>query len=442
MEGSFHQHKEIELDVSFILEQIPYRSSKKSPVDLSTTDPLKGMTIDDLMACRDTLPHSEPMQIPRKLKRDDSYESRSSQSLETPLDPSQFSLIRPMKREGIEELKEVPGVDFYDSLMGEMEEAIKGIFPEDSKLKRKVTEEELHQDVENSSTDSMIRLGDSFFYGKTQDKDPKKAEEWYTKAAEKGDPKGFTQLGMLKKEEGKMSQAAALFLWASENHNPEAYYQIGLLYQQGVPFGKDSKKMFEYTLKAATRGHAKAINRLALMNLNGEGTDRCYTTAFRNFNKAIKQGCVDAINNIAFMYEKGWGVEKSDKDALQWYHFADYKGNKAASYHLGLIYEQGRGDVERDLEVAKNYFTKGADRGCPKSSVHLAQLHIAGGDKTNAEMRLKSAIEQGSAQAKYLLGMLMRESDFQGALELCSSAVEDGYTGRQPEFDIIDDCLY
>ncbi len=442
MEGSFHQHKEIELDVSFILEQIPYGSSKTKPVDLKNTDPLKGLTIDDWIAGRDSLPHSEPMQIPRNLKRDDSYESRSSQSLETPLDPSQFSLIKPLKREGIEELKEVPGVDFYDSLMGEMEEAIKGIFPEDSKLKRKVTEEELQTNAEDPSADSLIRLGDSFFYGKTQGKDPKKAEEWYTKAAEKGDPKGFTKLGVLKKEEGDISQAAALFLFASENHDVDAYYQIGLLYQQGVPFGKDSKKMFEYTLKAATRGHAKAINRLALMNLNGDGTNQCHTTAFQNFNKAIKQGCIDAINNIAFMYEKGWGVEKSEKDALQWYHFAEYKGNKAAFYHLGLIYEQGRGDVEVDLDVAKDYFTKAAGLGCVKSSVHLARLHIAGGEKTKAERVLRGAIEQGSAEAKYCLGKLIMESDFQSALELLGSAVDDGYTGRQPEFDIIDDCLY
>ncbi|WP_163556226.1 tetratricopeptide repeat protein [Helicobacter suis] len=76
-----------------------------------------------------------------------------------------------------------------------------------------------------------------------------------------------------------------------------AYFNLGIMYENGYGVAKDYQKALEYYKKAASMGDADAYAILGAMYENGEGVARDYQKALEYFKKACKLGDKDACNN-------------------------------------------------------------------------------------------------------------------------------------------------
>lgn len=69
----------------------------------------------------------------------------------------------------------------------------------------------------------------------------------------------------------KEDTAAALYLQAAENGDPEAQYNLGLIYLEGNGVKKNEKLGAGWIQKAANQGHIEAKKKLAWCYLYGRG---------------------------------------------------------------------------------------------------------------------------------------------------------------------------
>lgn len=81
---------------------------------------------------------------------------------------------------------------------------------------------------------------------------------------------------------------------------------------------------------------------------------------------------VDAMWRLGVVYKD---KEKNDRDALQWFRRAAEKGKHCESqFQLGLFHSNGWGGLEKNLSVAKKYFSKAVEQGHPLAMFELAQI--------------------------------------------------------------------
>jgi len=249
--------------------------------------------------------------------------------------------------------------------------------------------------------------------------DNRLAFEWYMKAAEQGDAQAQYNVGKayvngegvekdLKKaakwistininevyvdDKYKMNKyyfPSAAFMALKEQASAgdtEAQYNVGLSYDNGNGVKKNTKKAFEWYLKAAEQGHAKAQFNVGYSysgvscsgnyggggytghfgyygdhgnNLYCDPTSDFYRSPFnfdtnyffwrdaqKSFNwylKAAEQGHVEAQYNVGVLYEYAEGVEQNLKQAFEWYLKAANQRHAKAQYDLAWAYENGRG---------------------------------------------------------------------------------------------------
>jgi len=149
-------------------------------------------------------------------------------------------------------------------------------------------------------------------------------------------------------EQGKQAYLAgdytkALQLWKplAENGDPDAQFNLGLLYRkgQGVPNN----------------------DRLAIMW----------------FIRAAKQGMTDAQYNAGVMYMEGRGVSVSRLDALKWWQLAAEKNHIGAIYNLGVMHAYGMATA-KDIPYAISLWKQAAEQGHPDARDTLYKTYSRG----------------------------------------------------------------
>jgi len=157
------------------------------------------------------------------------------------------------------------------------------------------------------------------------------------------------------------------------------YQQANSLYKTGDKNGNQDllKQSFDLMLKAALRGHIKAMH------------------------------------NVSLAYADGEGVKASERKAVEWAEKLVNLNVGMGYYQMGTFLEQGVG-VKQDRKAALTYFRKAADRGNAQGQLAsgrkiadaLAQSAPAEKGRGFAISRamLQCALDQGLAEAGYNLG--------------------------------------
>jgi len=141
---------------------------------------------------------------------------------------------------------------------------------------------ELLEKAKNGDPEAQYEVGDEY----AEEKNYKKAFEWYKKAAEQG--------------------------------YARAQYNFGVMYEQGPGTLKDYKKAVKWYKKAAEQGYAQAQYNLGVMYSQGQGTLKDYKKALKWYQKAAKQGLAIAQYNLGVMYYNGYGTLKDKSKAKYW----------------------------------------------------------------------------------------------------------------------------
>jgi len=169
---------------------------------------------------------------------------------------------------------------------------------------------------------------------------------------------------------------------------------------------KDARKCFE---REAVWGYAPAQVNLAVLYLNGWGTEKNYGSALYWLKEAAKQDQPQAYTNLGLLYLNGWGVARNYEEALKNFRTAAEHGETGAMVNVGYMAENGMGTA-RDQAVAGEWYRRAADRGDALGQNNLADLFLRGlgvaqSDALAAEWFQKAA-DQGQTGARIKLGFL------------------------------------
>ena len=170
--------------------------------------------------------------------------------------------------------------------------------------------------------------------------------------------------------------ATALKEWqpVAEAGDPNAQYNLGLLYARGQGVPQSYQKAAEWYQKAAEQGVAAAQYNLGVMYANGEGVTKNPDEAAKWFLKAADQGVSSAQSSLGQIYNEGEGAFKNYSEAEKWYRKAAESGVASAAFSLGVMYDVGQG-VPKNYDEAIKWYRQAADGGYPGALTNLGILY-------------------------------------------------------------------
>ena len=155
-------------------------------------------------------------------------------------------------------------------------------------------------------------------------------------------------------------KAAVWFREAADQKIPNAAYNLGVLYHQGLGVEKDIDRALYWYREAAKLGHPEAQYNLGIAYIEGIGTEYNAPVAAAFFESAANQGVVEAAYNLGLIYENGLiGGGAKPEDALLWYKIAADGGStdaNAALTQLSSSLNIKAGDVDKLVSRMQNVY--------------------------------------------------------------------------------------
>ncbi len=202
--------------------------------------------------------------------------------------------------------------------------------------------------------------------------------------------------GVLVRETAKQGQAFEL-----DQQGMASILALGPGYSQ-----KEALKWFE---QAAERGNAAAQVNLAVLHMNGWGTERNYGTALLWLQRAADQGFARAYYNLGLLYLQGQGVRQDYAEALRWFAKGANANDPSAEANLGYMYDEGLG-CTRSATAAAAWYRKAAEAGSPLGENNLADMYLRGEgvprDNAQAFSWFQKAALDGNTGARIKLGYM------------------------------------
>lgn len=170
---------------------------------------------------------------------------------------------------------------------------------------------------------------------------------------------------------------------------------------------------------AAAAGVAEAQAVYGQMLLDGAGVGKDARAAVGWFWKAATQGHAMAINMIGRCYDLGWGVGVDKARAAEWYRVAADKGLDWAMYNLATLMALGEG-VAEDRPGALALFRQAADlTGNPKALNFIGSFHEDGW-----------VVARDMGEAARLYALAAEGGDFRGMFNHARMLIDAGRAGE------------
>lgn len=236
--------------------------------------------------------------------------------------------------------------------------------------------------ADSQSARAMVLLGVCYEKGFGIDPDPKKAEELFLKAEEKGSKLApFYRAELMTEKGGKNleSEIFNLYKISADAGYPDAIARIGACYM----YAKGVEQNFELALKylklAADKNVAGAVNDLAVCYANSIGVpaESAAAESVKLFMKAAELGDAKAQNNLANYYYFGTVIAQDYERAFYWYSKSANQGNAAAQSTLALCYLEGLG-VDKNPKIAVTWLRLAAEAGDVEAQSNLGKCFIDG----------------------------------------------------------------
>ncbi len=204
------------------------------------------------------------------------------------------------------------------------------------------------------------------------------------------------------------AKAFGLFQRAASAGHARALNSVGSCHMMGCGVSKDEAKAVEFFEKAAALAQdetgASALYNLARALSDGQGVAaKDPRRTFELYGKAATLGDLDALFSVALCHLQGMGTHKDPKKDVELLQRAVDSGQVEAISHLGLCYQAGIG-VAKDAVRALQVFETGANLNDAASLYQLAQVcSAAKSDKWLDYVR--RAIKLGHGDAMLMLGV-------------------------------------
>jgi len=142
---------------------------------------------------------------------------------------------------------------------------------------------------------------------------------------------------------------------------------------------KDRKKGLEMFVKIEqdTNGYHWAQYVLGNCCYYGNGTEKDDTKAVEWFTKSSEHENSVAMCYLGACYDNGEGCDQNQTKAVELYEKSATLGYSDAMCNIGACYEQGNGGVTKDVNQAREWYTKAAAQGDAEAQTKLDSLNAS-----------------------------------------------------------------
>ncbi len=241
------------------------------------------------------------------------------------------------------------------------------------------------------------------------------AKKWYSSAQSSYAPAAVALAFIYDTVDDDYQHAFLGYQKAAEKHDPIGEFNLGLMYEKGKGLPADFLKAKEWYEAAAQQGHRQAMVQLAGLYFNGLVGARDDEKAYEWYQKAAALGDRDALYQLGLLSETGVATTLDFTKALHYYQQSADKGNAKAKLALARMYQYGIG-VPKDLQQAAKYYKELALLGNAYAEYQLATFYYEGIEDgkrmpEKGKQLLQSADENGSLQARRALQWLSAQSE-------------------------------
>jgi hypothetical protein len=117
---------------------------------------------------------------------------------------------------------------------------------------------------------------------------------------------------------------------SAQSGDPEAQYQLGVLYLKGSGVERNPALAYQWIGKAAEQGYAEAQYALGAMHHAGRDALQSFPLAFKWFERAAQQNHAESQYSLGIMYRAGQGVPVDKPQAYVWFNLAAAQGHERA----------------------------------------------------------------------------------------------------------------
>ncbi len=172
---------------------------------------------------------------------------------------------------------------------------------------------------------------------------------------------------------GDYETARREFSTLAETGNPNAQFNLAVLYLSGRGVERDLAKAIDLHRKAAGQGLVSAEHGMGVFYYQGMGVKQDYAEALKWFRRAASQGFAESEFNLAAMYFNRQGVQRDDIEIVKWVSLAAARKFAPAQYRLGQMYELGV-IFAQNRESALHWYRQAEANGDEKAAAARARI--------------------------------------------------------------------
>jgi TPR repeat protein len=209
------------------------------------------------------------------------------------------------------------------------------------------------------------------------------ARQIWRALADAGNAEAWFNLGLLAEdglgEPKDMPEALARYSRGAEAGSTKAQYRLARIYLDGQGVPADPARGEAWLARAAQGGDDAALEELtalragtpadpfvAARRLESAGEAQAAAAAYRSLSQA---GDLRARTRLAWLHEAGRGVERDLARAAQLFQSAAEAGEPEAQFALSVMYETGTGRP-KDPAAARHWLDRSAAAGYPEALAH------------------------------------------------------------------------
>ena len=198
----------------------------------------------------------------------------------------------------------------------------------------------LQEAADQGHMNAQASCGNMYALGHGLPKDASLAFEYAEMAAQQGHAESQNSVGIYYRVgcgcEQDYERAAEWYEKAADQGHAIAQGALGNLYYHGKGVEKDDVQAAEWYEAAASQGHAGAQNELGILFKYGRGVEQSHERAVELFKQSTAK---EGQHNLAVCYANGQGVEKDFNEARKNFARAARQGHKGAAASLKKIDE-------------------------------------------------------------------------------------------------------
>ncbi|KAK8883568.1 hypothetical protein M9Y10_042662 [Tritrichomonas musculus] len=239
---------------------------------------------------------------------------------------------------------------------------------------------------------------------------------FYLQDSNQDNPNAQFNLGVIYSENKyvprDMKKALHFYSIASNLNDIRSQFNLGYIYWKGELVPRDIKKAIYYYSLAASQNDSKAQLNLGDIYFEGEFVPRDMKKAIHYYTLAANQNCLEAQFKLGLIYSDDQYVKKDIKKAIYYYSLASMQNSVEAQFNLGFIYSEGA-DIERDINKAIHYYTLASRQNDPRAQFNLGVIFSEGvfieKDVNKAIYFYSLAAKQNVVEAQFNLAFIYSE---------------------------------